>query len=132
VTDYTGLGINMPQGITTGPDGALWFANAINDSIGRISAVPEIAISPSSGVPGASVTVSGEGYASGEQVNVTYKTGLASPSSVNVCSSTADSDGTFSCMGSIPTSDAGATGGHKIKAKGMTSLATGETSFSLT
>ena len=36
VTNYTG-GINNPRAITAGPDGALWFTNAGNNSIGRIS-----------------------------------------------------------------------------------------------
>src|SRR5690349_15735897 len=30
-------GINRPQGITAGPDGALWFTNQGNNSIGRIT-----------------------------------------------------------------------------------------------
>ena len=37
VTNYTGTGINAPQGITVGPDGALWFTNESNNSIGRIT-----------------------------------------------------------------------------------------------
>ena len=37
VTNYTGTGINGPLGITTGPDGALWFTNNFNNSIGRIT-----------------------------------------------------------------------------------------------
>ena len=27
VTNYTGTGISSPDGITAGPDGALWFTN---------------------------------------------------------------------------------------------------------
>ena len=75
------------------------------------------------------MTVSGEGFAPGEQVNVSYETGLASPSSVSVCTTTAIPDGTFSCGGNIPTSNAGASGAHKIKAKGVTSLATAKATF---
>jgi virginiamycin B lyase len=37
VTNYTGTGISAPFGITAGPDGALWFTNAGNSSIGRIT-----------------------------------------------------------------------------------------------
>ena len=37
VTNYTGTGISSPNGITSGPDGALWFTNAGNNSIGRIT-----------------------------------------------------------------------------------------------
>ncbi len=42
VTNYTGTGIDAPQGITAGPDGALWFANEGltgegSSTIGRIT-----------------------------------------------------------------------------------------------
>ena len=37
VTTYTGTGIASPQGITTGPDGALWFTNYTGNSAGRIT-----------------------------------------------------------------------------------------------
>jgi hypothetical protein len=37
VTNYTGTGINNPFGITAGPDGALWFTNQGNSTIGRIT-----------------------------------------------------------------------------------------------
>jgi streptogramin lyase len=37
VTNYTGTGISNPNGVTAGPDGALWFTNYGNNSIGRIT-----------------------------------------------------------------------------------------------
>ncbi len=37
VTLFGGTGISVPQAITVGPDGALWFTNHGNDSIGRIT-----------------------------------------------------------------------------------------------
>jgi streptogramin lyase len=37
VTHYTGPGISSPEGITAGPDGALWFTNVHSASIGRIT-----------------------------------------------------------------------------------------------
>ena len=36
ITAY-GIGIDGPEGITSGPDGALWFTNASGHSIGRIT-----------------------------------------------------------------------------------------------
>jgi virginiamycin B lyase len=36
-TSFTDPTIDMPQAIVAGPDGALWFANFGNDSIGRIT-----------------------------------------------------------------------------------------------
>lgn len=132
VTNYTDPSIDDPGAIATGPDGALWFTNEGPESIGRITAVPSLSISPTSGPAGTPVDVSGTGYTPGEQVNVTYKTGLSSPKSLNICSITANTDGTLSCTGNIPASDAGADGTHTIKAKGVTSLATATTTFALT
>jgi virginiamycin B lyase len=37
IQNYTDSSINAPGGITTGPDGALWFTNSGNSSIGRIT-----------------------------------------------------------------------------------------------
>src|ERR1700685_1199140 len=37
VTNYTDPSISSPIGIAAGPDGALWFTNAGNGSIGRIT-----------------------------------------------------------------------------------------------
>ena len=37
MTNYNGNGISNPIGIAVGPDGALWFTNYGNDSIGRIT-----------------------------------------------------------------------------------------------
>jgi streptogramin lyase len=37
VTNFTDASINAPEGIAWGSDGALWFTNLGNDSIGRIS-----------------------------------------------------------------------------------------------
>ncbi|MFN8040868.1 MAG: fibronectin type III domain-containing protein [Acidimicrobiales bacterium] len=37
VLNFTGAGISGPVGITRGPDGAMWFSNGSNDSIGRIA-----------------------------------------------------------------------------------------------
>jgi streptogramin lyase len=36
VTNYTGPGIDGPRGIAAGPDGASWFTNSANNSIGRL------------------------------------------------------------------------------------------------
>jgi hypothetical protein len=90
-------------------------------------------IAPSSGPASSAVTASGGGYASGETVKITYSTGLASPKSVAVCHTTATGTGTFSCSGHIPApASAGATGNHKITAKGVTSLRSSTTVFTLT
>jgi hypothetical protein len=132
VSDFTYPRIYEPFGIAAGPDGALWFTNRHGNTIGRITAVPSVSASPSDGAAGAMVAAGGEAYTPGEQVEVSYGTGLASPATVTICSTTANPDGTFSCSGDIPMSNAGAAGSHKIKAKGMTSGAIAKTTFMLT
>ncbi len=37
VSNFAGPSVDQPQGITVGPDGALWFTNAGNNTIGRIT-----------------------------------------------------------------------------------------------
>ena len=37
ITTYGGAAVSRPQGITFGPDGAIWFANEEGHSIGRIT-----------------------------------------------------------------------------------------------
>ena len=37
MTNYTDSSIDFPAGITSGPDGALWFTNSGNNSIGSIT-----------------------------------------------------------------------------------------------
>jgi hypothetical protein len=79
------------------------------------------------------VTVSGRGFNPGETVNITYKTGLASPKSVTLCTTRAHSDTSYSCSATIPpTATAGASGAHKILAKGATSHIKVKTTFTLT
>ncbi len=133
VTNYTDPGIDLPDGITAGPDGALWFTNSGNNSIGRITTAPFVEVSPSTGAPGTAVTVSGAGFTPGETIIVTYKTGLASPTKVTICSTVAAAGGNFTCTGNIPTAAiAGATGAHAITANGKTSRSKPKTTFILT
>ena len=47
-----GLGISSPAAIASGADGALWFANRGNDSIGRITVSGELSNFPTSGTDG--------------------------------------------------------------------------------
>lgn len=98
-----------------------------------IQSEDSVAVSPKSGPAGTAVALSGGGFLSTETVTVTYLTGLSSPTSVVICSATATTSGTFSCSGSIPgAATAGATGGHKIVAKGGTSKRNPNTTYTLT
>jgi hypothetical protein len=92
-----------------------------------------ISVTPSTGAPLTAVTIAGSGFGAGEKVVVTYATGLATPKSVKLCTTTATASGTFSCGGQIPDAPtAGATGKHVIAAKGTSTLYRGSTKFLLT
>ena len=92
-----------------------------------------VSVSPQSGKAGKFVTATGTHYYPGETVTVKYKTGLSSPATVVVCSTSTNSDGSFNCSGNIPSgSQAGALGAHKVVAKGQTSLAKSNATFTLT
>ena len=95
--------------------------------------LPSVNVSPTSGKPGTSVTVSGQGFNSGRDGQGLYETGLASPTSVTICTATAISDTSYTCTGTIPPkARAGAHIAHKIMAKGRTSGLKAKTTFTLT
>jgi streptogramin lyase len=52
VSSYSDPGIDFPRGITLGPDGALWFTSAANDSIGRIDTGGTVTTYPGPGIDG--------------------------------------------------------------------------------
>jgi hypothetical protein len=94
-----------------------------------------VVVSPSSGAPATAVTVSGRGFASGETVQAKYKTGLSAPNpaSVVLCTTTAATDGTFTCNATIPSAAlAGSAGGHKVTARGVSSRLSASATFTLT
>jgi hypothetical protein len=95
---------------------------------------PRVTITPNSGPKGTPVTLTGEGFAPGEQVKFKYKTGLASPKppAVALCSAIANGNGTATCSGTIPTMNSGPVGAHTIVAKGTTSLIKVKTTFTRT
>ena len=132
VTATIPVGIN-PLGVGVDPStGTAYVSSSSSDTVSVI--VPAtVKVSPTSGRPGASVSVSGQGFNPGETVKITYKTGLASPVSVTICSATAGWNSSFSCTGRIPpAATAGAHGVHTVAAKGRTSLIKVKTTFTLT
>jgi virginiamycin B lyase len=50
VSNYTGTGIDRPLVIASGSDGALWFTNLDNNSIGRITTAGVVTVYHNSGV----------------------------------------------------------------------------------
>ena len=86
MTNFTGTGISFPDGIAAGPDGAMWFTNEANSSIGRIQAVvpPVVSgVSPGSGPSsgGTPITITGTGFVSGDTVEIAQGQG-AGPSAI--------------------------------------------------
>ena len=55
---YTGTGISAPVWIAAGPDGALWFTNYANDSIGRITTAGAVTNYNPESYPGTGVDLS--------------------------------------------------------------------------
>jgi len=85
------------------------------------TAPPSVRVSPSKGVPGTAVKVTGTNFGGGEKVKAIYLTGLSSPAPaiVAICSATTNSSGAFVCNGRIPPkSTAGVLGSHGIDATG--------------
>jgi hypothetical protein len=100
------------------------------------AAIVTISVTPSTGLPGTSVTVASTGgpFEPGETVSVTYATRLVSPKLVTLCTATADFvTGGMSCSGSIPTDAThGPLGKHSITASGTSTRIKAKTTFSLT
>ena len=69
VNNYTSPGIASPRGITAGPDGAMWFTNEGNNTIGRITPPPSVRVLPKPGKPKTGVSLSASGFQPGETGN---------------------------------------------------------------
>jgi hypothetical protein len=111
-----------PSAITAGPDGAVWFVDPDRNLIGRITTASSVTTLPTQGPRGSIVTLSGHGFASGEGVSVAYQTGLASPSTVQLCNPRTAADGTWTCTATVPgDATAGHHGTHTITAIGKRS-----------
>ena len=85
------------------------------------TAPPSVRVSPSKGVPGTAIKITGANYGGGERVKVIYLTGLSSPAPaiVTICAATTQSSGAFVCYGRIPPkATAGVLGSHGIDATG--------------
>jgi alpha-tubulin suppressor-like RCC1 family protein len=119
---------NAPEALTTGP----WSQVSAGGSHSLASLTPTMALSRKRGPAGLSETVTGAGFRPAETVNVIYKTGLASPSQQPVCSGIVSNFGTFSCTGTIPSTNMGALGLHGIVAIGATSGLRAGALFALT
>jgi len=65
----------------------IYTAVTFSDAV-KVIFPASVSVSPASGGPGTSVTVSGRGFNPGESVKIAYKTGLASQGSVTICSAT--------------------------------------------
>jgi virginiamycin B lyase len=135
VTDFAcpcnGGTITTPYGVGLGPDANIWFADhsdgtSLPDYIGVISIKKSVNISPPAGPSGTPVTVYGNGFKSGETVDVDYD----SSSNTQICSGSATTNGTFTCSATIPSDTVYAA--HIIEAIGQTSLLDDKTIYTLT
>jgi len=112
-----------PQGITTGPDGSLWFGEY--GAIGQaVLTSAGLSISPDAGTPGTEVQLSGSGFGADEPVSVF----LDSTSSNLTVTATADSSGTFTIQ---TPQHFGAYGMHSLTAVGQASKRIGIAYFTV-
>ncbi len=110
------------------------FATTVTGTVGSFPAAT-LALSPASGPAARAIVASGTSFSPGENVPVTYHTGLAAPhpTTVVLCTGIVAGDGSFSCNWHIPsTAHAGAAGKHKVTATGVISGFTAKTHFKLT
>lgn len=94
--------------------------------------VPFVTIAPLSGPAGTAVTLKGLHFKIGEFVAFTYATNLVSPAAQTLCTATAGSTGTATCLATIPTVNQGPPGAHLITGVGFTSLMSGTRKYTLT
>ena len=112
----SGLGDSMSISVTS-PGGT--SPNTSADTFTYTA--PSIVLTPRTGLPRASVKISGANFVAGEVVTVSYRTGLRAPkpAAVTICTATATDVGAFVCKGTIPAkANAGVTGSHAIVAAG--------------
>ena len=136
------FGFGNGYGTPTNPmlllPGDSYSLNAFTTTVtGTVSYFPAatLALSPATGPAASAVVASGSSFSPGENVPVTYDTGLAAPkpTSVVICVGIVGGDGSFTCYGHIPsTAQAGVEGKHKVTAKGFISGFTAKTRFKLT
>ena len=92
-----------PIGIAAGPDGNLWFTEFRGSKVGRItdSPVSVATLAPRAGPPGTVVQVSGSGFGSFEQVQLTFVDSQKGPTALGTAMT--DGGGRFAAQINIPT-----------------------------
>ena len=92
-----------PIGIGAGPDGNLWFTEFRGSKVGRIidSPVSVANLTPRAGPPGTVVQVSGSGFGSFEQVQLTFVDSQKGPTALGTAMT--DGGGRFAAQINIPT-----------------------------
>lgn len=99
----------------------------------NVTARPPLTITPSTGPRRTAVRITNGTFNPGASIRVKYKTGMASPRGVLLCTTTARADGTIDCNGQIPgPAKAGANGAHTIVAKDLTTKQKQTTTYTLT
>jgi Bacterial Ig-like domain (group 2) len=129
----TGIATGATTITATDPDSLLSGAAALTVTpvglpVSPAPSIPQLALTPSSGMRRAPVVAQGSGFTPGDAVTVMYMSGVKArkKASTVLCSTVAASNGAFSCHGAIPRRGrSGKPGVHTIEA-----TATGATSTS--
>lgn len=123
ITEFPVPTAGFLKGIAVGPHGGLWFAENSANRLGHtVFQTAALTTSPTQGVPGTSVTVSGTGFAPSENVVVADDAGLYR-------AATADNSGAFAITGPVRPAPYGP---NSFVAVGQSSLKLGVAKFFVT
>jgi len=122
----TGIGTGVASVTATDPEvvvpgTAAVTVTAVATPVTPAPSIPQLALSPASGKKKAPVVANGSGFTPGMAVTITYLSGLKAHqrASTVLCHTTAASNGTFSCRGTIPRGRrSGKRGVHTVEATG--------------
>ncbi|HEY5026149.1 MAG TPA: Ig-like domain-containing protein [Acidimicrobiales bacterium] len=122
----TGIGTGVATVTATDPEvvvpgTAAVTVTAVATPVTPAPSIPQLALSPASGKKKAPVVANGSGFTPGMAVTITYLSGLKAHqrASTVLCHTTAASNGTFSCRGTIPRGRrSGKRGVHTVEATG--------------
>jgi hypothetical protein len=96
------------------------LAEQLTENAWSIFATPSVnplSLNPAQGPRITPIAIAGFGFSPGAKVTVVYATKVGPP--VTLCATVADSQGAYSCTGTIPKGEAGPKGAHTIAAKGV-------------
>jgi hypothetical protein len=115
--------ITASDGAAPLPGTAVLTVTPVTSPVSPAPPIPQLALTPAVGKRKAPVLARGSGFTPGDAITITYLSGLKAHkrASTVLCHTSAASNGTFSCRGTIPRlRRSGKKGNHMIEASGAT------------